>query len=300
MKRLLLMLMICLLPLQVGAELLAYRGFTADRDAEVIDLGDVTVKSAEGFIEYLRQFPNLKQADLYATPLSPETIDALTEAFPQVTFGMTMRIGDHLVRTDATAFSTLHGNSSRHHDEDDFRYLKYCTNLLALDIGHNSVRDVSFLYDLPDLKVLILACNEITDITPVGSLHQLEYLELFKNDIRDLSCLEACTKLIDLNVCFNHIEDLAPIAKLPRLQRLWVYNSNNWSDQYPVDKQVVADLRTALPNCHVDSTSYSTLGGWREHDRYYVIFHMFKYGEYIPFSRGQEIKQKYPDGINLN
>ena len=278
------LLIFVLLPLMAGAELLSYRGFTADKDAEVIVLGDVTVKSAEGFIEYLRQFPNLKQADLYATPLSPESIDALTEAFPQVQFGMTMRIGDHLVRTDATAFSTLHGNSSRHHDEDDFRYLKYCTNLLALDIGHNSVRDVSFLYDLPDLKVLILACNEITDITPVGSLRQLEYLELFKNDIRDLSCLEACTKLIDLNVCFNHIDDLTPIAKLSRLERLWVFNSNNWSDADPVDGQQLALLKQALPQCRIDSTSYSTLGGWRDHRRYYIVSNMFRLGEYIPFT----------------
>lgn len=289
MRILALTLLICvLLPLMAGAELLSYRGFTADSQATSIDLGDVTVKSAEGFIAYLHQFPNLKQADLYATPLSPESIDALTEAFPQVQFGMTMRIGDHLVRTDATAFSTLHGNSSRHHDEDDFRYLKYCTNLLALDIGHNSVRDVSFLYDLPDLKVLILACNEITDITPVGSLHQLEYLELFKNDVRELSCLEACTKLIDLNVCFNHIEDLAPIAKLPRLERLWVFNSNNWSDMDPVDGQQLALLKHALPQCHIDSTSYSTLGGWRDHRRYYIVSNMFRLGEYIPFTNTPE------------
>ena len=289
MRILALTLLICvLLPLMAGAELLSYRGFTADSQTTSIDLGDVTIKSLEGFIAYLQQFPHLKQAALYATPLSPESIDALTEAFPQVKFGMTMRIGDHLVRTDATAFSTLHGNSSRHHDEDDFRYLKYCTNLLALDIGHNSVRDVSFLYDLPDLKVLILACNEITDITPVGSLHQLEYLELFKNDIRDLSCLEACTKLIDLNVCFNHIEDLTPIAKLSRLERLWVFNSNNWSDKDPVDGQQLALLKQALPQCHIDSSSYSTLGGWRDHRRYYIVSNMFRLGEYIPFTNTPE------------
>ena len=289
MRILALTLLICvLLPLMAGAELLSYRGFTADSQTTSIDLGDVTIKSAEGFIAYLRQFSNLKQADLYATPLSPESIDALTEAFPQVKFGMTMRIGDHLVRTDATAFSTLHGNSSRHHDEDDFRYLRYCTNLLALDIGHNSVRDVSFLYDLPDLKVLILACNEITDITPVGSLHQLEYLELFKNDVRDLSCLEGCTKLIDLNVCFNHIDDLTPIAKLPRLQRLWVFNSNNWSDADPVDGQQLALLKQSLPQCRIDSTSYSTLGGWRDHRRYYIVSNMFRLGEYIPFTNTPE------------
>ncbi len=275
--------------------------FTCDADVEYINMDKVRVTDMDAFVAFLRKLPNVKKVDMFNTNIYTKDIDRLAEAFPDIEFGWTMRIGDHWVRTDATAFSTLHNNRSTMHSEKQFKYLKYCKNLVALDIGHNAVRDLSFLYDLPNLKVLILACNiELKDITPVGSLTQLEYLELFKNDINDISCLANCTNLIDLNICFNRIKDWTPLHGLDKLERLWLFNSNNWSDQYPVDKEVVKALKENLPNCHVDSTSYSTLGGWREHDRYYVIFHMFKYGEYIPFSRGQEIKQKYPDGINLN
>lgn len=275
--------------------------FSCDVNAEYIDLGKVRVTEMDEFIAFLRKLPNIRKVDMFTTYMYTKDIDKLAEACPDIEFGWTMRIGDHWVRTDATAFSTLHNNSSPMHTEKQFQYLKYCKNLQALDIGHNAVMDVSFLYDLPNLKVLILACNiNLKDITPVGSLKDLEYLELFKNDINDISCLANCTKLIDLNICFNRIKDWTPLLGLQHLERLWLFNSNNWSDEYPVDKQVVADLKAALPNCHVDSTSYSTLGGWREHERYYVIFHMFKYGEYIPFQRGQEIKKKYPDGIKLN
>lgn len=275
--------------------------FTCNADVEYINMDKVRVTDMDAFVAFLRKLPNVKKVDMFNTNIYTKDIDRLAEAFPDIEFGWTMRIGDHWVRTDATAFSTLHNNRSPMHSEKQFKYLKYCKNLVALDIGHNAVRDLSFLYDLPNLKVLILACNiELKDITPVGSLTQLEYLELFKNDINDISCLANCTNLIDLNICFNRIKDWTPLHGLDKLERLWLFNSNNWSDQYPVDKEVVKALKENLPNCHVDSTSYSTLGGWREHDRYYVIFHMFKYGEYIPFSRGQEIKQKYPDGINLN
>ena len=275
--------------------------FSCDVNAEYIDLGKVRVTEMDEFIAFLRKLPNIRKVDMFTTYMYTKDIDKLAEACPDIEFGWTMRIGDHWVRTDATAFSTLHNNSSPMHTEKQFQYLKYCKNLQALDIGHNAVMDVSFLYDLPNLKVLILACNiNLKDITPVGSLKDLEYLELFKNDINDISCLANCTKLIDLNICFNRIKDWTPLLGLQNLERLWLFNSNNWSDEYPVDKQVVSDLKAALPNCHVDSTSYSTLGGWREHERYYVIFHMFKYGEYIPFQRGQEIKKKYPDGIKLN
>lgn len=283
-------------------ETVSYLGqFKADVNAEYIDMGKTRVTDMDAFVTFLRKLPNVKKVDMFNTNIYTKDIDKLAEAFPDIEFGWTMRIGDHWVRTDATAFSTLHNNSSPAHTEKQFKYLKYCKNLLALDIGHNGVKDLSFLYDLPNLKVLILACNiNLKDITPVGSLKDLEYLELFKNDINDISCLTNCQNLLDLNICFNRIKDWTPIKSLPKLERLWLYNSNNWSEEYPVDRQIVNDLKAALPNCHVDSTSYSTLGGWREHDRYYVIFHMFKYGEYIPFSRGQEIKQKYPNGINLN
>ena len=285
-----------------NTETVSYLGkFQADVNAEYIDMDKTRVTDMDAFITFLRKLPNLKKVDMFATQLYTKDIDKLAEAFPDIEFGWTMRIGDHWVRTDATAFSTLHNNSSPAHTEKQFKYLKYCKNLLALDIGHNAVMDLSFLYDLPNLKVLILACNiNLKDITPVGSLKDLEYLELFKNDINDISCLTNCTKLIDLNICFNRIKDWTPLESLTNLERLWLFNSNNWSDEYPVDRNVVNALKAALPNCKVDSTSYSTLGGWREHDRYYVIFHMFKYGEYIPFHRSQEIKTKYPDGINLN
>lgn len=265
---------------------ISYLGkFDADENAEYINLGDVQVTKIDTFITFLSKLPNLKKVDMFSTPISTQNIDKLVAAFPEVEFGWTMRIGDHLVRTDATAFSTLHSNDSPAHTQQQFQYLKYCKNLQALDIGHNLVTDVSFLYDLPNLKVLILACNiDLKDITPVGSLTQLEYLELFKNDINDISCLSNCTNLIDLNICFNRIKDWTPLYGLTKLERLWLYNSNNWSDTSPVDPQIIADLQAALPGCQIDSTSYSTLGGWREHKRYNIVFNMFKYNEYIPFS----------------
>ena len=305
MKRIALVmaLMVCmLLACSAAAEEITFQGkFTCDINEEYIDLGKVRVQDMDAFVKFLRRMPNLKKVDMFNTNVYSKDIDVLAAAFPDIEFGWTMRIGDHWVRTDATAFSTLHNNRSPQHTERNFANLKYCKNLLALDIGHNQVKDLSFLYDLPNLKVLILACQiELRDITPIGSLKNLEYLELFKNDIHDISCLKNCTNLIDLNLCFNRIKDWTPLLGLSKLERLWLFNSNNWSDEYPVDKQVVNELKAALPDCHVDEKSYSTMGGWREHERYYVIYHMFKHGEYIPFDRGAEIQALYPNGINLN
>lgn len=272
---------------------------TVKADAEYVDLGKVRVPNTdEDYTQlkrFLAQLPNLKKVDMFSTEIRRPRIEELAARFPQVEFGWTMIIPcvnelhpertPHRIRTDATAFSTLHNNTCSEHTAQDFSILKYCKNLQALDIGHNRVTDLSFLYDLPHLKVLIVACNiDLRDITPIGSLKELQYLELFKNDVHDISCLANCENLVDLNLCFNRISDLSPLYGLTHLRRLWLFNSNNYSDDHPVPAEAVYALRKALPDCKVDQYSYSTEGGWREHPRYDTIYEMFWGSEYIPFT----------------
>ena len=131
--------------------------------------------------------------------------------------------------------------------------------------------------------MLIITCNKITDISPLANLQQLEYLELFKNQITDMRPLAGLTNLLDLNICHNKTDDLTPLYSLKGLERLWIYNSNNYAASDPIPKEVVAHLKATHPGCHIDHTHYSTLGGWREHPRYFVIFDIFKNSVYQPF-----------------
>jgi len=128
--------------------------------------------------------------------------------------------------------------------------------------------------DLTELRVIILAGNFITDISPLKKLEKLEYAELFNNYIEDYSPLSGLENLIDLNICFNQTQDFTPLYGLKGLERLWVYNSNNRNSDDPVSPELVADLQAQLPQCQINSTSYSTAGGWRTHERYYVVFNM--------------------------
>lgn len=145
---------------------------------------------------------------------------------------------------------------------------------MALDLSHNEIDDLSFLRHMPKLRVLLLGDNNIEDISVLAELHDLEYLELFKNKIKDVTPLAGLENLIDLNLSHNYIGDLSPLKSLGGLERLWIYNSNNYSAKDPISKAVVSELREAMPNTYIDATSYSTLGGWREHPRYYVVFNM--------------------------
>ena len=276
----------CLCP--AFAEDVTFGAITVDKDAEYVDLGKYVIGMNEfdSFYAFLDRLPRLKKVDMFATVVWANRIGEMAERYPDVEFGWTMGIMEHRIRTDQTAFSTLHSSHTPTHSERDFAILKYCKNLLALDIGHNSVKDLSFLYDLPKLRVLIIGRNpDITDITPIGSLKDLEYLEMFSLMVSDISPLSGLEHLIDLDIAYNMIGDYSPLYGMTQLKRLWLYNSNNYNDEIPVPYEVVNELRERLPDCEIDAENHPTGGTWRKHERYSVIKKMFYSGEYIPFAQ---------------
>ena len=259
----------------------SFLGATVGENAAHVSFpGAVTVDVAE-----LRQFiafhPKLVQIDLFDAKIDKNDMMALADAYPKIFFGFTFNISEHTLRTDQTAFSTLHSKRSPGHKSEDFAVLKLMKKLEALDIGHNYVKDISFLYDLPNLKILIIALNEITDITPVGSLKDLEYLEMFTNKVTDISPLAHLRKLLDLNIGFNKIQDISPLLSLTSLERLWMYSYKQVKVE--ATPEVKQQLREALPDTRFNFHNYPTLAGWREHQRYYVLYQVFKTSTFLPW-----------------
>ncbi|MDD2647667.1 MAG: leucine-rich repeat domain-containing protein [Eubacteriales bacterium] len=294
----LLALMMFILPTAAGAEdsataaptateepTVSYDGLTVPVSSVTVDFDEAKIKPTDiaKLEKFIEQLPQLELLNMYNTRLTNAQMDELATKFPTLKFGWTLKIGDHAVRTDTTAFSTLHNKSSKYHTAKDFAPLKYCWNIKALDIGHNNISDLSFLSGLTELRILIIACDYIKDISPVANLTKLEYLEIFKNQITDISPLEGLTNLIDLNICFNRIKDYTPLYGLTNLERLWLYNSNTYTDSIPVPSDVIAKLKESLPDTYIDSKSYSTLGGWREHKRYFVLKEIFATSTFMPW-----------------
>ena len=268
-------------------------------DTDTVDLGSKAMPDSNqayaDFESFLAKLPNLKTVNMYNSTVSRGRMQELSRLFPDVFFGWTITIQcnnpshpertPHRFRTDITAFSTLHNNKCSLHSSEDLSVLRYCKNLMALDIGHNDLTDLSFLYDLPKLRVLIVGINKnLTDITPIGSLKDLEYLELFSNNVTDIRPLANCTKLVDLNISYNSIEDLSPLMGLTSLRRLFVYSCNNRWGKGQVPGSVVMQLRNALPFCTVDNVTGGAIEAWRTHPRYDTIYQMFWGTEYIPFT----------------
>ncbi len=281
MKKLILAcLLLACFAMPAAAQTLEFAGLTFDRSATAIDFGDTPVTDVEGLKALLDQMPALERVDMYQSRLTIGEMDALFDGYPQIFFGWTLNMKGHVVRTDATSFSTLHGRCPNHETED-FYPLRYCRNLVALDLGHNNIDDISFLRSFPEMKVLILACNNIRDISVLAELKELEYLELFSNRIKDVTPLLALTKLKDLNISNNPLSDITPLYEMTGLERFWSGMNRNVRGQ-------VIEMEKVLPQCEIFWDGEPTWGGWREHHRYDTIYAIFNEGGYRPFDEPEQ------------
>ena len=267
----------------VMAETVSWMSFRVDRAAETLDLGAFRITDYPSFNDFIAQLPGLKRVNMYGSCPGSEEIAMLQERFPDVEFGFSIVLGKRRIRTDATAFSTQYREGDRTVDYDGASMLRYCRSLYALDIGHNPVGRLDFLYEMPELRVLIVAFCDLTDITPVASLKHLEYLEIFQNEITDVSCLSGLEYLMDLNLVRNRIGDLTPLSGIRGLKRLWIRQSDYETPGAP-DAGTVAMLREALPDCRIDEVSASVSGGWRQGSHYHTIRRMFILNRYEPFA----------------
>ena len=268
---------------ELPGETASYGSLTVPRDTEYVDMGNVRVRDMKAFKAFLAQLPNVRKVDMFATTVRASVCDELSEAFPQLEVGWPIKFAEHTVRTDATAFSTLHYSGAKVHSGKELSVLRYCRHLLALDIGHNAVKDLSFLCDLPNLRILIIACNKVEDLTPVASLRNLEYLEIFSNNIVDISPLAGLPHLMDLNLGYNNIADFSPLYELPALKRLWMYRAANKKGGTPIPDEVIDTLLQQHPDLIWDNRHNPSEGGWREHPHFDILHEMMRSTVYVPF-----------------
>lgn len=255
-------------------------GKTFEAGETFIDLNDVKIADLAPLKEYLAAHPEVTQAELCNCGQPNEELAALRDAFPDVKIVWMVKVGKRFnLRTDITHFATwdilrkndegiIEAKNVTGHKTKDVENLKYCTDLVALDLGHNSITDISFLEPLKNLRWLILCGNKVTDISVLAKLPHLYYVELISNSIKDLSPLAELTELVDLNVGGCSEKDATPLANIKSLKRLWI------TDFFLSDKQGQRELiNSALPDCEicwVKDNRY-TLYGWRSHERYYEM-----------------------------
>lgn len=243
-----------------------------DPAAETADLGGAEVKDLDEVRAAIELLPQLKYLDMSDCGISNEEMAALRDEYENVKIVWRLYMGKWSLMTDAVAFSVLiHNFNYVRLTNEDIEVLKYCTDLRALDIGHQAITDLTVIGEyLTELRVLIIADNKVTDLTPLSNLRHLHYLEFFVNRVSDLSPLAECRELVDINLSYNYnIWDLSPLYGLPLLERVWLESCG-------ASAKRVDALREKFPNSKIVNVGKGSVDqGWRTHERYYNMIDMF-------------------------
>jgi len=247
-------------------------------DVKTLDLSGIDLSGLDvgAFFDSLT---DLKQVRMKDNGLGNADYADLQDTHPGIRIIWDLKIKKWTIPTDTVGFSTLRASEADPRiDNDEAQYLRYCTDMVALDLGHNYISDLSFLKYMPELKILILVDNfsyagsgvRLKDITPISYCKKLRYLELFANSIEDVSALKDLKELEDLNICHNPVKSIDGIRDLPQLKKLWVYYTS-------IPQEEIDELKQLYPDCKVITSGYGSVDqGWREGERYDAMRNMVK------------------------
>lgn len=266
-----------------------YDGEEYDSSITEFDLSGrkLTVEDLDGIKEAIGQFPDLEKVILCDCGLGNETLADFQKEVKGVKVVWRVAIGSQWsLRTDAVAFSVLIVNYKHvRMTSQSIQVLKYCTDLLALDLGHQAISDLSIIGEcLPELRLLIVADNAVSDLTPLENCTHLHYLEIFLNRVYDLSPLAKLRELVDVNISYNPISDVTPLLNSPMIQRVWMESTYVGYNGQSLLKEAYPDAKIVLIG------SGSVDQGWRwGNPRYEQMMDMWFHDYY-----GDEF-QKYDD-----
>lgn len=186
--------------------------------------------------------------------ISDEVMASIRDAYPDTKVVWRVFFGYYNCLTDTEVIRATHDLTDAISGK-----LNYCTDVVYLDVGHNdNLHDVSFVANMPKLKVAILGCA-LHDIEALRDHPSIEFLELCYRSITDVSPLENCSTLKYLNISFTFVSDLTPIWNLP-LERFVCTGTQVLSSQL---KQYAEDH----PDCLCVFEGAQPFGyGWRYSD----------------------------------
>ena len=239
-------------------------GIETPNTATELILSEIRMDDTSEVESYLKYFPNLERVEMCNCGISSEEMDALSQRWPDIRFVWTVRVGRGTIRTDAEGFiSWKFGYDAKSPLYDkDCTELKYCVDMIALDLGHMKITDVSFLYHMPKLKYLIVGELPCPDFSPIASLKELIYLEIFNTTFYHQEILLELPKLEDLNMGSTKVYGTEVLKQMTWLKRLWIPGTGLTFAEYD-------ELVAALPNTQVVMhIPHSTAGGWRDHQNY--------------------------------
>ena len=274
-----------------------------DLQSTEMDLNHIAMTDEGALVKKVAAcLPELTLLDMDFCEVSDEAMADIRDSLPdtevvwRIWFGDN-RVSGYSVRTNVTKILASNPGRGGELTPENTKSLKYCTKVIYLDLGHNDqMTDISFVSCMPDLEVAVLAMGGFSDLSPLADCPKLEYLEIQTGAVSDLRPLSGLKNLRHLNIAWNFaLTDITPLYELTELERLWIGGYD------PVPREQVEEMQRRAPNCVINITAGNpTEEGWRYteydseghgvlHPRYLLLYEQFEYGRapycysYIPY-----------------
>ena len=237
-------------------------GITVNTLDEFIDLSGIKITSAEEIDAIMPHFYNLTQIDMVNCGLKNKEMEALNRRYPNTKIVWSVYVCGIYLRTDAKHFMPYQYRCGDVSSAACYN-LRYCTDMLVIDLGHYGTSNVDFVEQMPNLKCLLICDAYVADLTGIGNCPSLEYIELQTTQVFDFWPLTNLTNLKDLNLAQVPWADITPLTQMKWLDRLWFPHND-------LGLEGRNTLREALPNTMVIffSTGHTT-SGFRFTPNYY-------------------------------
>lgn len=235
-----------------------------------LDLSRIVIKDTAELESMLPCFYQLEQIDMIDCGIKDADMEALNQRHPDTKFVWRVNVNGVWVRTDAKFFMPYkHGMKKIAH----LTNLKYCHDMVCIDLGHFGVWDFEFVEHMPNLRFLLLLDCEVYDLSSIAACTSIEFLEIAQTPLRDYWLLTNMTNLKNLNIsatpysqtthCCIGMNDNTPLYQMTFLDRLW------YARNY-MDEEQCTLIREAMPDTVVTlKTGGCTTCGWRYSPDYY-------------------------------
>ena len=244
-------------------------GTTYSDDVTEIELKNMYFASLDEVEVQASYFPSLEKLVLLdcgydrKNLFDDETLAAFREKMrPDYKVVWSMNMYGMIVRTDDLYFMpNKYGAKISNYL---IQRLRYCEDMLCVDLGHHNIVDLSFVEGMPHLKYFICIDSKLLYIEPLANCKELIYCELFWTPISDFTPLLGCTALEDLNVARTNGDPMV-FKDMPWLKNLWIRGS-------AVNAEERKELEAALPNTYIKYCDYEmTANGWRDLPNYFAM-----------------------------
>lgn len=244
------------------------------------DFTPIRLNGVEELAQYLHCFMHPSFADVATLGFENSDMEWLMEQFPETKFAWMVRIGSMCIRTDIQvldcSLSTTKLSSS------SIQPLKYCTDILALNISKQNIENIEVLSSMKNLKVLRMNSNSITDLSPVSGLKDLEYLEADSNAIEDVSALSGLKNLKYLNISKNNVSDFSPLLQCMQIKKAFLAGNPGSEDSIQINA-----VKKVLPELQIEDADTS---GWKSTEEYSKVNYIFKSRIFADLDDSSEVK----------